>query len=70
MFGSLPYQQTELWSWRRDLNPRPSDYKSDALPAELRQPEQPWFLHRKKTGQPVSQQVHNCQDYHRRPAQS
>src|ERR1039457_3931326 len=27
-----------LWSWRRDLNPRPSDYKSDALPAELRQP--------------------------------
>ncbi len=27
-----------LWSWRRDLNPRPSDYKSDALPTELRQP--------------------------------
>ena len=27
-------------SWRRDLNPRPSDYKSDALPAELRQPSQ------------------------------
>ena len=26
------------WSWRRDLNPRPSDYKSDALPTELRQP--------------------------------
>src|SRR5277367_5229556 len=25
------------WSWRRDLNPRPSDYKSDALPTELRQ---------------------------------
>src|SRR4029077_20089413 len=24
------------WSWRRELNPRPSDYKSDALPAELR----------------------------------
>jgi hypothetical protein len=30
-----------LWSWRRDLNPRPSDYKSDALPAELRQPDHP-----------------------------
>ena len=29
------------WSWRRDLNPRPSDYKSDALPAELRQPDHP-----------------------------
>ena len=28
----------QKWSWRRDLNPRPSDYKSDALPAELRQP--------------------------------
>ena len=35
--------KTKLWSWRRDLNPRPSDYKSDALPAELRQPEQPCF---------------------------
>jgi hypothetical protein len=26
-----------IWSWRRELNPRPSDYKSDALPTELRQ---------------------------------
>jgi hypothetical protein len=25
------------WSWRRDLNPRPADYKSAALPTELRQ---------------------------------
>ena len=32
------------WSWRRDLNPRPSDYKSDALPAELRQPDHPKML--------------------------
>ena len=24
-----------LWCRSRDLNPRPSDYKSDALPAEL-----------------------------------
>ena len=24
-------------SWRRDLNPRPADYKSAALPVELRQ---------------------------------
>ncbi len=29
--------QNLWWSWRRELNPRPSDYKSDALPAELRQ---------------------------------
>ena len=33
---TLAYLET-TWSWRRDLNPRPSDYKSDALPAELRQ---------------------------------
>ena len=26
-----------IWSWREDLNPRPADYKSAALPAELRQ---------------------------------
>ena len=25
------------WSWRRDLNPQPADYKSAALPIELRQ---------------------------------
>ena len=33
---------TRLWSWRRDLNPRPADYKSAALPTELRQPRQKW----------------------------
>ena len=33
-----PSPGSHEWSWRRDLNPRPSDYKSDALPAELRQP--------------------------------
>jgi hypothetical protein len=32
--------RSQSWSWRRDSNPRPSDYKSDALPAELRQPSQ------------------------------
>jgi hypothetical protein len=31
------YKLLKKWSWRRDLNPRPSDYKSDALPTELRQ---------------------------------
>ena len=25
------------WSWQRDSNPRPADYKSAALPTELRQ---------------------------------
>ena len=42
LFRDVPHCGTarlpENWSWRRDLNPRPSDYKSDALPAELRQP--------------------------------
>ena len=27
------------WSWRWDSNPQPADYKSAALPIELRQPE-------------------------------
>ena len=36
---SAPFRFFLKWSWRRDLNPRPSDYKSDALPAELRQPD-------------------------------
>src|SRR6185437_7238016 len=31
----------QKFSWRRELNPRPSDYKSDALPAELRQHAKP-----------------------------
>ena len=26
-----------VWSWQTDLNPRPADYKSAALPTELRQ---------------------------------
>jgi hypothetical protein len=30
-------QTASTWSWRRDLNPRPPDYKSGALPTELRQ---------------------------------
>ena len=34
--GSRP-QTASTWSWRRDLNPRPPDYKSGALPTELRQ---------------------------------
>ena len=42
-YNQLHLQQSliaapEIWSWRRDLNPRPPDYKSGALPAELRQP--------------------------------
>jgi hypothetical protein len=37
---AAPPVGSRIWSWRRDSNPRPSDYKSDALPAELRQPPQ------------------------------
>ena len=32
-----PQQFHETWSWREASNPRPADYKSAALPAELRQ---------------------------------
>jgi hypothetical protein len=28
-----------IWSWREESNPRPADYKSAALPTELRQPD-------------------------------
>ena len=31
-------RQVEKWIWREELNPRPADYKSAALPTELRQP--------------------------------
>ena len=30
---------TCFWSWREESNPRPADYKSAALPTELRQPD-------------------------------
>ena len=30
-------QRSYLWSWREESNPRPADYKSAALPTELRQ---------------------------------
>ncbi len=32
--GNTP---TKKWSWWTDLNPRPADYKSAALPPELHQ---------------------------------
>ena len=32
---SLPDLDRLRWSWRRDSNPRPADYKSAALPTEL-----------------------------------
>ena len=30
-------QPPQIWSWRLELNPQPADYKSAALPIELRQ---------------------------------
>ena len=32
-----PLGNPSIWSWRTELNPRPADYKSAALPAELHQ---------------------------------
>src|SRR5688572_28147924 len=38
----LTERAAKRWSWRWDSNPRPADYKSAALPTELRQrPEAP-----------------------------
>ena len=33
-----PDYAKRYWSWREESNPRPADYKSAALPTELRQP--------------------------------
>ena len=33
-----PYKEIFLWCRLRDLNPRPTDYKSVALPTELSRP--------------------------------
>ncbi len=33
-----PEKVAPFWSWRWDSNPQPADYKSAALPVELRQP--------------------------------
>ena len=33
-----PDKDHKKWSWREESNPRPADYKSAALPTELRQP--------------------------------
>ncbi len=37
-FTGLGLRALLKWSWREELNPRPADYKSAALPTELRQP--------------------------------
>ena len=52
-----------LWSWRRDLNPRPSDYKSDALPTELRQRRKfarTWKLERETGIEPATNSLEGC----------
>ncbi len=35
--GLANKSQGNFWSWREESNPRPADYKSAALPTELRQ---------------------------------
>ena len=35
--GRSPEDGNKVWSWREESNPRPADYKSAALPTELRQ---------------------------------
>ncbi len=37
-FSTYALSDSKHWSRQRDLNPRPSDYKSDALPTELCRP--------------------------------
>jgi hypothetical protein len=35
--SSSSFNKEKKWSWREESNPRPADYKSAALPTELRQ---------------------------------
>jgi hypothetical protein len=58
-------ESVSKWSWRRDLNPRPSDYKSDALPAELRQPDHRKNIAGKTPGDPRthSNSAHNTAQF-------
>ena len=39
-----PLGNSSIWSWWTDLNPRPADYKSAALPTELHQLELSFVL--------------------------
>lgn len=39
-FDTYRGRKSERWSWRRDLNPRPADYKSAALPLSYASPAQ------------------------------
>ena len=56
-FSKFAMSPLFLWSWRRDLNPRPSDYKSDALPTELRQPCQ---VERETGIEPATNSLEGC----------
>ena len=42
------------WSWRWDSNPQPADYKSAALPIELRQPEDDRTVNGARSRDPTS----------------
>ncbi len=44
-FGHLGTPPILVWSWRWDSNPQPADYKSAALPIELRQRKEEYLSH-------------------------
>jgi hypothetical protein len=49
------YNSNFFWSWRLDLNQRPADYKSAALPTELRQ-----HLERETGLEPATYSLEGC----------
>ena len=49
-----------LWSWRLDLNQRPADYKSAALPTELRQLSLFILLERETGLEPATYSLEGC----------
>ena len=54
-----------IWSWRRESNPRPSDYKSDALPTELRQQEESTAFRAHHSSVPLREVRDNYLSYHK-----
>ena len=52
LIGDIQFLGNFFWSWRWDSNPQPADYKSAALPIELRQRELKSQPTRKKDGDP------------------
>ncbi len=53
------FSKNKRWSWQQDLNPRPTDYKSVALPTELCQ-HYSLYLERETGLEPATYSLEGC----------